>query len=686
MNKNTKSIEDQLQELKHIELKYKALLNTIPTIAWFSDKDSNYIDVNSSFLIHCGKTLDDIKGKDHKYVWDRKTGDECRKNDLLVLNKKEPLFFQEVVPGKKGYRRLNIYRFPVLDDNGEVIGITAVARDVTSIENRDTQLKTLIENIPFKVWLLNKNGDYINANSKFAASKKTTVEQLIGRNIKEFYKQEELDTIFNEDKEVIDKQKTIKFTKRLIHGSEKRTLEVYKTPVFDIGGELVGIVGILIDITKIQQTKDKMKKQAYTDPHTGLLNRRALYKYIKHRFNGNKISIMVIDVDDFKHINDTYGHLIGDTLLEKVSKTLKQICPKDFIFRFGGDEFIILSISPANIEYIEEKAQNILAKVSCIKTDETKNETINISIGVALCDCNKDKCNYSNCKLLSRADIALFKAKEYGKNQYVIYTKILEDEINLKLNIESALKLAVQNNEIMLYYQPQYTKEKKLVGFEALFRWKNNKYSHVPILDLIKIIEESNLILSIGKEIIRKSCLFSNKINKNRKEKLVVSFNVSSIQIMNTNFVKEIKEILNETQVCADCIGIEITETVLLENINENIEKIKILKNLGIKISLDDFGTGYSSLNYLVKLPLSVVKIDRSFIVDMENSQEYVTLVKLIIEISHTLNFEIIAEGVENEKQYNMLKEMGVDYIQGYLFSKPLNESEALKLINKREI
>ncbi len=682
IKENTKStIEEELKELKHTDLKFKALLNAIPYMAWFTDVDSNYCEVNNEFMIHCGKELEDIKGKGHKCVWDGKIGNECRQYDLKVINTKEDLISEEIVPGKRGYKRFNVHRSPVIDENDKVIGIMGVARDITEIKNRDTQFQILIENTPFKVWLRDKDGVYINANTKFANSRETTVEQLVGRNLKEFYSKEKADEIIEEDMKVMSTKQSIKFTKDIIEKNKRRSIEVYKTPVFNIANEVIGIVGTLVDITKIKEAEEEIKKQAYTDSHTGLLNRRALYEYMNSEFKGNNVTMMIIDVDNFKQINDTYGHHAGDNVLINIANKLKELCYEDSIFRFGGDEFIIIFRDMPDKEIIENKAQEILNEISKIESNERQKHKVNVSMGISTCKCNGKNCKEYKCKLITMADVALYKAKECGKNRYVLYTKGLENERILNFNIEKDLSRAIEKDEIRVLYQPQYTKDNKLSGFEALFRWNNKKYSHIPIIEIINIMEKSDLVISIGNEIIKKACIFAKKINKNRNNKIIVSFNVSSIQIMDDKFIEFMKGILKETEVCTNCIGIEITETVLLENINENIQKLKELKELGIKIALDDFGTGYSSFNYLVKLPLSEVKIDKSFVIGMDGGKEYINLIKLIIDSSHSLNLDIVAEGVETQEQLSVLKDMGIDYIQGYLLSKPLEEKDALNLV-----
>ncbi|MGL5329405.1 MAG: sensor domain-containing protein [Peptostreptococcaceae bacterium] len=671
---------DEIKELENIKLKYYTLLETIPYMAWFTDIEGNYQDINKEFIIHSDKEIKDIKGKGHKLVWERKVGNECELNDEEVLSKKQSMVFEEIVPGKRGYRRFDIYRSPVMDEEKNPIGIVAVGKDTTEIKNKDTQFRILIENIPFEVWQYDTNGVYIDVNRKYAKTRKTTREQLIGRNISELYDDEEVKKIIEENKKIIETKKSMKFTKKRFYDGEERIVEIYKTPILNIANEVIAIVGISVDVTEINKAKEEIKRQAYTDYHTGLLNKRALYEYMTTNLKNSAKVMMIMDVDNFKQINDSYGHHIGDIALLRIANKLKEINKNDYVFRFGGDEFIVISTDILDKEDIENKAKEIMREISNL---EIENEKIKISLGVASCTCNPPKCIDNGCRLITMADIALYKAKEYGKNRYVLYTEKLEYERYFNLNLEKDLNEAIENKEVKLVYQPQYSKEGNLIGFEALFRWNNKKYEKIPIPKLINIMEKSDLIINIGNEIMRKACLFSNKINENRENKLVISFNVSSVQIMDDKFIDDVKSILEETKVDLSSIAIEITETVLLEDIKKGIQKIKELKELGIKIALDDFGTGYSSFNYLVKLPLSEVKIDKSFSIGMDENEEYINLIKLIVEASHSLNLGVVAEGVETIKQLNILKEIGVEYMQGYLFSKPLEENDAIKLLSK---
>lgn len=656
------------------DIQFNALLNNTPYMAWFKDKDSNYIKVNNDFMEHSGKTMEQIKGRGDHYVWDGNIGDRCREYDLEVMNKRKQVVFDEVIIGKKGYRQFNIHKAPVLDGVHEVIGTIGVARDITELKNKDAKLQILMDNLPFPVWLSDTNGVYLNGNKQFTQYFNINIDELIGQTPKRIFLESYVKEIYKKNEEVIKRREPMKFEESVKTHKGIRDVEIYKTPVFDIGNEVIGITSALVDVTEIKEAEKAIKKQALTDALTQISNRRALYNYMEKETNYSKIGMMFVDIDNFKDINDCYGHHFGDEVIISVSNRLREICKDNFLCRLGGDEFLVVFKNIENVNIICDKAKEILEKAYLQKNN--KNYDFSLSIGIAMGDCIVDI-----DRLLMKVDIAMYKAKELGKNKFMIYTKELEDERNLKLSIEKDLGNAIEKNEVKLFYQPQYTVDKKLKGFEALFRWQNDKYKNVPVIKIIEVMENSNLIIDMGYYIMREACKFAEKINKNAKEKIIVSVNISPVQIMDKDFMPMIKSIFKETGVCIDCIGIEITETVLLKNIEGNIKKIKELKDMGIIISLDDFGTGYSSFNYIVKLPLSIIKIDRSFINGMDLQDEYTKILRLIIESAHSLNLPIVAEGVETEEQLEKLKHMNVDYIQGYLFSKPLEEEDALKLL-----
>lgn len=655
------------EEAEESKLKFYTLLDNIPYMAWFKNKESEYMLVNNEFREHCGKDFETIKGRDDYFVWDGMIGENCRQYDLRVMTERKRLIFDEIIPGKKGYKQFNIYKVPVVDRKNNILGTMGIAKDITDLKNKDVKFDILLENMPFAVFTKNRTGDIIQSNSmlyKLTSVNKSSYlllkeEHLLGDEYKK--------SIEIEDNDVIHNKTDIALVRTLKTKNGEKIVEVFKSPIIDIFGEVIGIICTMRDVTEIKNQEAKIKEMAYTDSLTGLANRRGLYNYVESYLIRKyaDVTIMFMDLDNFKSLNDSFGHQHGDRILIEFGEDLQTICKDGFVSRIGGDEFVIVWEGRMNKEIATEMAEKILNLLSGKKRKFNK-----ISASIGIVTGNTDEETIDN--FLTKGDLALYKAKDQGKNQYVFYNQDLDKKRCLNEEIEQDLRNALDRNELELYYQPQYTCDKELMGLEALLRWNSDKYKKIPIVDIINIMEKSTLIDEIGKFIIKSAFLFAKKINSNRDKKIIVSVNISAVQIMKHSFVRTIKKIISETDVNPNCIGIEITETVLLQNIEENILKIKKLKDIGIKISLDDFGTGYSSFNYLVKIPLSNIKIDKSFIWGMKDSEEYRTLVKLCIDTAHALNLKVIAEGVEAVEDLELLKFMKVDYIQGYFFCKPL--------------
>ena len=662
--KNNLSIKWEAEDNK---LKFYTLLDNIPYMAWFKNQESEYMIVNNEFKEHCGKDFDTIRGKGDQFVWDGMIGENCRQYDLKVMTERKRLVFDEIIPGKKGYKQFNIYKVPVVDRKNNILGTMGIAKDITDLKNKDVKFDILLENMPFAVFTKNRSGGIIQNNSTF--HKLTEINRYSYISLKEenFLGEEHRESIEIEDKDVIYNKSSIALVRTLKTKSGEKIVEFFKSPIIDISGEVIGIVCTMRDVTEVKSQEARIKKMAYTDSLTGLANRRGLYDYVENKLvkKYSDATIMFMDLDNFKSLNDSFGHQHGDQILIEFGEELQTICKDGFVSRIGGDEFVIIWEGKMNKEFATEIAEKIL---NLLNGKKRKFNKLSASIGIVTGNTAEETID----NFLTKGDLALYKAKDQGKNQYVFYNRDLDKKRCLNEEIEQDLRNALDKDEFELYYQPQYTCTKELRGLEALLRWNNDKYRKVPILDIINIMEKSILIDEIGKFILKSAFSFAKKINENRDKKVIVSVNISAVQIMKHSFVRTVKKVIEETGVDPKNIGIEITETVLLKNIEENILKIKELKDIGIKISLDDFGTGYSSFSYLVKIPLSNIKIDKSFIWGMKDSDEYRTLVKLCIDTAHALNLRVVAEGVETEEELGLLRYMKADFIQGYLFSKPL--------------
>lgn len=430
---------------------------------------------------------------------------------------------------------------------------------------------------------------------------------------------------------------------------------------------------------ELEQIEEKNRVLAYYDQLTSLPNRVYFIEELKKelekvKHTNNKGAILFIDTDNFKNVNDTLGHHIGDELLKLVGARISS-CMKDRenVFRIGGDEFLIIQRDVKEISCTKNLADKIVKLFEKPFNINGRSIFTTASIGISMFPEDGTEENL----ILKNADTAMYKAKEEGKNKYLFYDEKMFKEIARKSELEKELREAIDKNELQLYFQPQISAiDMEFKGAEVLLRWKNDKFGFVSPAEFIPLAEETLLIIPIGKWILKEACLKTKAwIDRGRKP-LTVCVNVSIIQLNQEDFLQSVKEILNETKLPPEYLEIEITESVLIKNLKVNLQILKEIKRLGIKIALDDFGTGYSSLSYLRILPIDKLKLDKSFIdkIDVDNNDQ--SILDGIVQLAHKLELNVIAEGVETEGQFNVLKKIKCDQIQGYYFSKPIPENE----------
>ncbi len=420
---------------------------------------------------------------------------------------------------------------------------------------------------------------------------------------------------------------------------------------------------------KIRLSDDKLKYLAYHDALTGLPNKLSLYEYMDTNasFSADGKAIFFIDIDNFKFVNDTLGHNYGDKLLIKVSEKLKEIVKNEGnLYRLSGDEFIVLLEQVDNIGIVENYAKKLIDNFSKEYDDVSADIRVSFSIGIAISPIHGDNLE----ELIKYADIAMYNAKKQGKNRYIVYNEALKETFLERITIEKLLPKALENDEFELHFQPQLNiQNNKIVGFEALLRWDSPELGQVPPQKVIEVAEETHLIIPLGKWILHKSCEFLKTIKERGFEGLKMSINISIIQLLQDNFIDQVFLALAENDLEPEDIELEITETILMETFDEIKGKLRLLRQKNINIALDDFGKGYSSLSYLKQLPITTMKIDKSFIDGiLEEEDEFLSNV---ITLGKELGMCVVAEGVEVESQLTYLKRHNCDIIQGYLFSQP---------------
>lgn len=431
-----------------------------------------------------------------------------------------------------------------------------------------------------------------------------------------------------------------------------------------------------------------IEQLAYHDGLTGLYNRVAFMKYAYKIFHdasvgASKHAIFFIDLDNFKNINDTLGHDYGDLLLKDVSdRMLSCIASDDILARNGGDEFLILKNRFDTVDDLENFASQLVNVVHhpFILNDETA--VVSMSVGIAVFPNN----GLTVSELIKNADIAMYNAKNSGKNSYRFFDSYMEDDVNRKNDLADILSHVIDKNEIYLQYQPQVNVESgQVTGYEALMRIESELVGFISPAEFIPIAEETGIINILGEWALIEACNFNQVLIKSGFGPLRVSVNVSTTQLKDDHLIDIIKSIPEKTGMDLKYLEIEITESVLMNSFEHNLKLINQMKELGCSIALDDFGTGYSSFNYLTQIPIDTLKIDKSFIDGICSNEKDRCIADSIIDLAHKMDISVVAEGVEDNEQLQILQNQFCDTLQGYLFSKPLNSTDFIELLSKHK-
>ena len=440
------------------------------------------------------------------------------------------------------------------------------------------------------------------------------------------------------------------------------------------------------DVTFEHNKNDEIAYLAYYDALTGLLNRGYFIRKLADMINiakekNDKIALINIDIDEFKRVNDGLGMSIGDEVLIKFGAFLKDLeNDRVMISHLSNDIFTIAIYNPVG-EYSVEKYRNIILKKldNPFKVSNGQDVSFTVSMSAALFPDAAD----SAIDLISCADIVMYKCKSLGKGQFKYFDTNILNEFLSNVELEQQLNNAVLNKSFMVYFQPQYHSEsRELRGMEALVRWRDKDKGIISPAVFIPIAEKNGTIIPIGKFVLEESIKQYAEWKEKYKVDFIISINISALQYKKDDFVDSVIEVIEKYKVSPKYVELEITESVLIDDFESVMDKLKRLRQYGVKISLDDFGTGYSSLSYLKKFPIDTLKIDKSFIDTILSDSSTRIITESILDMSHHMGFESIAEGVENEDQYKYLNEIGCDVIQGYYFGKPYPAEEIEKLLH----
>ena len=472
---------------------------------------------------------------------------------------------------------------------------------------------------------------------------------------------------------------------------EIRIVAIQANIIKDDTGKIINWYGATQDVTEHKQAEATLLRQteaihhiAYTDGLTGLSNRTHMNEWIeseleKVRKGASAGSVLFIDLDDLKTVNDTFGHTFGDAIIVEAANRIKSIfCEGAFVGRFGGDEFLVIVPGKSDRQGIVPIADRVIHALC--QDIEVLDEVFRLSASMGIAVYPEDGATTE--ELLKNVDNAMYFAKNAGKNCWKFYDMQMQTVAYEKMLLTKNLHRAVENNEFVLHYQPQFNIARgTIVGFEALIRWNSPEGGLVSPDRFIPAAEQSGLIKCIGSWVLQEACRFARRLADNGWGSLHVAVNVSPHQLCDEQFIDSVRYAIREAGIAPSQLEIEITENALIASLKEAISLLEALKSIGIRLALDDFGTGYSSLTYLQQLPVQTLKIDKSFIDMILNSGDKKTIICTIVDMAHQMNMTVVAEGVETDAQLDYLEKNRCDLVQGYLFSRPVTESDALSFL-----
>jgi diguanylate cyclase (GGDEF)-like protein/PAS domain S-box-containing protein len=463
--------------------------------------------------------------------------------------------------------------------------------------------------------------------------------------------------------------------------------ELRVSPVRNARGHVTHFVGVLNDITETKRYQEELERHVNHDALTGLPNRHLLHDRLQQALyragrRGLQCAVMFLDLDHFKLVNDGLGHHVGDALLKDVAAELPAILrPEDTVARFGGDEFVLIANEVQGQAEATEIAERIVSRLSLPRSIESEEIAVSASVGIAMYPEDGKTID----TLLRNADAAMYHAKERGRNTYSFYQKEMNVSVTEKFALKTRLAKAVDNGELELHYQPQArARDIRIVGFEALARWRHPELGYIAPDRFIPLAEETGLIVPIGEWVLHEACTFAADLRARGLAFGRVAVNLSARQFYQATLTKSIERVLGQTGLPPEFLELEITESMMMGNTEKVLRILGELKEMNIQLAIDDFGTGYSSLGYLRRFPIDRLKIDRSFIDQVAASQHDATIAKAIVSLAHNLGLHVIAEGVETHAQLDFLARNGCDEIQGYLLGRPLDAEATRTFMHAR--
>jgi diguanylate cyclase (GGDEF)-like protein/PAS domain S-box-containing protein len=575
-------------------------------------------------------------------------------------------------------------------DDPHVKGVVVQTRDITerkrteeALREAEERFRRSFDDAAIGMALVGTDGRFLRTNRSLCDMLGYREVELLGKTFQDITHPDDLDADLDQRRRMlVGEMRTYQMEKRYFH-KEGHVVWVLLSVslVHDEEGEPLYFVSQIQDISERKVLEERLEHRAFHDSLTNLPNRQLFMDRLgqalrRTRRRHKRLAVLFMDLDGFKVVNDSLGHEVGDLLLTVVAQRLRRcLRPEDTLARFGGDEFVVL------IEALDDPAQAV--QVAERITEELRRPFIMegrdlyvlASIGISLGDAR----THDTDDLLREADTAMYRAKDEG-GDFRMFNPAMYERAFSRLEVENDLRRAIEQEEFVVYYQPMVDLQTgELWGMEALVRWDHPERGLLEPSEFVPVAEQSGLVIPMGEQILREACFRAKEWQEEnpRIPSLVMSVNLSASQLSHSDLADTVERVLGETGLEGSSLTLDVTETVYVKVLAGNTAMLDRLTGLGVRFSIDDFGTGYSSLSYLKRLPAHAIKIDQSFVQGLGKDVEDTAVVRMIIELAHTLRLEVIAEGVETEEQATLLKEMGCDFAQGYHFSKPLPAAAA---------
>jgi diguanylate cyclase (GGDEF)-like protein/PAS domain S-box-containing protein len=681
----TRHLQAGREELAQSELTLRTIVNSVGAIIYRKDTAGIYTFANEQTLRYLQIDMEDIIGFDDGKLFDPATAANIRRNDLRVLVNGETLTTEDTnTSANTGETSTYLStKLPLRDEHGNIHALCGISWDIT--EHKQTEASLRIAATAFEsqesMLITDADGIVLRVNKAFCENTGYAPEDVIGQPSRlldsdlhgaDFFARirESLQHVGTWHGEVRVRRKNGEAFPKWLTISAVRGGDGVVTHYVESG----------IDITERKAAEEKIQHLAFYDPLTHLPNRRLLLDRLKQALvsserNRSEGALLLIDLDNFKTLNDTLGHDIGDMLLQQVAMRLKSCTGEgDTVARLGGDEFVVMlpGLSGQSIEaatQTEMIGEKILHSLRQTYQLDLHTHHCSTSIGVSVFNGLQQSAE----ELLKQADIAMYQAKKAGRNALRFFDMHMQESISARASLESELRAALTGEQFRLHYQSQVDVSCRASGAEALIRWMHPERGMITPAEFIPLAEETGLILKIGKWVLDTACARLSEWRHDALTRhLTLAVNVSARQFHQPDFVAQVQAAVSRHAINPGLLKLELTESMLLDNIGETIATMKALHDVGVRFSLDDFGTGYSSLQYLKRLPLDQIKIDQSFVRDIAAGGSDSAIVVTIIAMASSLGIEVIAEGVETELQRKFLLENGCSSYQGFLFSRPM--------------